>query len=136
MRTSWWAVEGGVRNSQRGDGACSVGLERLTPPRAWRGRCTQRTMPGPVSPAEQPHEPGTLLHQKKELELHCDLKQGDRLLYFSTLGWMMWNWSAAALSVRGASLVAYDGSPGYPDLAGLWRVVAREGITHFGASPK
>lgn len=79
---------------------------------------------------------GTLLQQKKELELHCDLKRGDRLLFFSTLGWMMWNWAAAALSVKGAALVAFDGSPGHPDLATLWRVSAREGVTHLGASPK
>eukprot|EP00903_Cladosiphon_okamuranus_P007120 g6918.t1 len=79
---------------------------------------------------------GTILQQKKELELHCDIKSGDRLLFFSTLGWMMWNWAAAVLSVEGATLVAFDGSPGHPDLAALWRVSAEEGVTHLGASPK
>lgn len=49
---------------------------------------------------------------------------------------MMWNWAAAVLSVEGASLVAFDGSPGHPDLAALWRVSAEEGVTHLGASPK
>ncbi|CAM9705446.1 unnamed protein product, partial [Laminaria digitata] len=79
---------------------------------------------------------GTLLQQKKELELHCDYKRGDRMLFFSTLGWMMWNWAAAALSVEGTTLVAFDGSPGHPDLSALWRVASREGVTHLGASPK
>lgn len=49
---------------------------------------------------------------------------------------MMWNWAAAVLSVDGAALVAFDGSPGHPDLAALWRVSAEEGVTHLGASPK
>lgn len=49
---------------------------------------------------------------------------------------MMWNWAAAVLSVKGAALVAFDGSPGHPDLAALWRVSAEEGVTHLGASPK
>lgn len=49
---------------------------------------------------------------------------------------MMWNWAAAVLSVEGAALVAFDGSPGHPDLAALWRVSAEEGVTHLGASPK
>ncbi|CAN0523160.1 unnamed protein product, partial [Scytosiphon promiscuus] len=79
---------------------------------------------------------GTLLLPKKELELHCAFKRGDRLLFFSTLGWMMWNWAAAALSVEGTTLVAFDGSPGHPDLSALWRTAAREGVTHLGASPK
>lgn len=79
---------------------------------------------------------GTLLQQKKELELHCDIQSGDRLMFFSTLGWMMWNWAATVLSIEGAALVAYDGSPGHPDLASLWRVAAKEGVTHLGASPK
>ncbi|CAM9305652.1 unnamed protein product [Ectocarpus sp. 6 AP-2014] len=79
---------------------------------------------------------GTLLQQKKELELHCDIQRGDRLLFFSTLGWMMWNWAAAVLSIDGASLVSFDGSPGHPDLAALWKVSVKEGVTHLGASPK
>ena len=48
----------------------------------------------------------------------------------------MWNWAAAVLSVEGAALVAFDGSPGHPDLAALWKVSAEEGVTHLGASPK
>lgn len=54
----------------------------------------------------------------------------------SRISQMMWNWSAAVLSVEGAALVAFDGSPGHPDLAALWRVSAEEGVTHLGASPK
>lgn len=49
---------------------------------------------------------------------------------------MMWNWAAAVLSIEGASLVSFDGSPGHPDLAALWKVSAEEGVTHLGASPK
>ena len=68
--------------------------------------------------------------------LHCDVRGGDRLLFFSTVGWMMWNWAAAVLSVNAAALIAYDGSPAHPDLAALWRVTAAEGVTHLGASPR
>lgn len=57
-------------------------------------------------------------------------------MFFSTLGWMMWNWAAAVLSVEAATFVAFDGSPGHPDLSALWRVAAKEGVSHLGASPK
>jgi hypothetical protein len=52
--------------------------------------------------------------QKKELVLHCDVKAGDRMLFFTTTGWMMWQWSTALLSVSSTTLITYDGSPGYP----------------------
>jgi len=78
---------------------------------------------------------GTLLQHLKEHQLHCDLKPGDRLFFYTTCGWMMWNWLASALA-SGATIVLYDGSPLRPDAGGLWRMAAREGVAVFGASPK
>jgi acetoacetyl-CoA synthetase len=78
---------------------------------------------------------GTLLQHQKELALHCDLRSGDRLLYYTTCGWMMWNWMASSLSL-GATLVLYDGAVNQPDMAALWRIIAEDGVTHFGTSPK
>ena len=78
---------------------------------------------------------GTLLQHKKELMLHSDIKPGDTLLYFTTCGWMMWNWMVSALSC-GAKIITFDGAPGFPEISNLWDVCAREGVTHFGTSPK
>ncbi len=78
---------------------------------------------------------GTLIQHKKELMLHSDVKENDRLFFFTTCGWMMWNWMASALSV-GCTLVTYDGSPAYPDPTRLWQIVHKEKLTHFGTSPK
>ncbi|CAM9554089.1 unnamed protein product [Chrysoparadoxa australica] len=79
---------------------------------------------------------GTLLQQRKELELHCDLGTGDALCFFTTTGWMMWQWAAAGLGVAGAKLVTYEGSPAYPNLGALWDTAARHEVTHLGTSPK
>ncbi len=78
---------------------------------------------------------GTLLQHAKELMLHTDVKPGDRLFYFTTCGWMMWNWLVSGL-LCGAALVLYEGSPAWPDLGTLWRMASRHRITHFGTSPK
>lgn len=78
---------------------------------------------------------GILLNQKKELVLHADLKREDNLFYFTTCGWMMWNWMVAALSV-GATITLYDGSPFYPGPEALWQLAEDEGITIFGTSAK
>jgi len=78
---------------------------------------------------------GTLLQHRKEHLLHCDLKPDDRLFYFTTCGWMMWNWLASGLA-GGSTLVLYEGSPFAPDRDVLWRLAERERITHFGTSPK
>lgn len=78
---------------------------------------------------------GILLQHKKEMLLHGDMQEGDRLFYFTTCGWMMWNWSISAL-MCGASLVLFDGSPFYPDAGRFARLIAQEGITHFGTSAK
>jgi acetoacetyl-CoA synthetase len=78
---------------------------------------------------------GTLLQHRKEHLLHCDLKPEDRLFYFTTCGWMMWNWLASGLA-GGSTLILYEGSPFAPDRDVLWRLAERERITHFGTSPK
>jgi acetoacetyl-CoA synthetase len=76
---------------------------------------------------------GTLLQHRKEQELHSDLGPGDSLLYFTTCGWMMWNWQLSALSL-GVTLYLYDGNPGYPDVPALYRIIEALGVTHFGTS--
>ena len=78
---------------------------------------------------------GTLLQHIKELALHSDVKRGDRLLYFTTCGWMMWNWQVSALACE-ATLALYDGSPFHPDGNALFDYVAEEGIETFGTSAK
>jgi acetoacetyl-CoA synthetase len=78
---------------------------------------------------------GVLIQHLKEHLLHGDLHRGDRLFYFTTCGWMMWNWLVSGLAA-GATLVLYDGSPLEPDPEVLWRLAAAEGVTHFGASPR
>jgi acetoacetyl-CoA synthetase len=78
---------------------------------------------------------GTLLQHLKEHMLHCDVGRGDRLFYFTTCGWMMWNWLASGLA-SGATLVLFDGSPFHEEGRILWRIAEREGITVFGTSAK
>lgn len=78
---------------------------------------------------------GVLLQHAKEHRLHGDLRQEDVLFYFTTCGWMMWNWLVGGLQT-GATLVLYDGNPAYPDLGALFRLVESEGITHFGTSAR
>ncbi len=78
---------------------------------------------------------GTLLQHRKEHLLHTDIRQGDRVFYFTTCGWMMWNWLASALA-SGATLVLYDGSPFHPDPGVLWRLAAQESVSVFGTSAK
>ncbi len=78
---------------------------------------------------------GTLIQHLKEHQLHCDLKEGDKLFYFTTCGWMMWNWLSTGLA-SGASLILYDGSPTYPHYSVLFDIADEVGITHFGTSAK
>ena len=78
---------------------------------------------------------GVLLKQLAELSLHCDIKEGDRVFYYSTCGWMMWNWMVAALALN-ATLVLFDGSPFHPTPAVLWDMAEKERLTFFGASAK
>ncbi|MDL2268972.1 acetoacetate--CoA ligase [Desulfosarcina sp. OttesenSCG-928-A07] len=76
---------------------------------------------------------GILLNQKKELLLHTDLSREDVLFYFTTCGWMMWNWLVCGLSV-GATLVLYDGNPFHPGPHALWEMAETEKISVFGTS--
>ena len=78
---------------------------------------------------------GTLLQHLKEHRLQCDIKPGDRVMFFTTCGWMMWNWLMSAMA-SGASLVLFDGSPLYPGSDRLARIAEAERVTHFGASAK
>jgi acetoacetyl-CoA synthetase len=76
---------------------------------------------------------GILLEHLKALHFHTDLHPGDRLFWFSTTGWMMWNYLVGGL-LADASVALYDGSPGHPDLGVLWGLVADAGVTCFGTS--
>jgi acetoacetyl-CoA synthetase len=78
---------------------------------------------------------GTLLQHLKEHRLHVDLGPEDRFFYFTTCGWMMWNWLASGLA-SGATLVLYDGSPFHPDPGALFDLAESEGVTVFGVSAK
>jgi len=76
---------------------------------------------------------GILIHQLKELVLHTNLTRVDTIFYFTTCGWMMWNWLVCSLGV-GAKLLLYDGNPFHPAPGALWRIAQDEGITVFGTS--
>ena len=76
---------------------------------------------------------GILLHQKKEMVLNTDMKREDTIFYFTTCGWMMWNWLTSALSV-GATIVLFDGNPFHPNPGALWRMAEEEKISVFGTS--
>ncbi|RZB34418.1 MAG: acetoacetyl-CoA synthetase [Desulfobacteraceae bacterium Eth-SRB1] len=76
---------------------------------------------------------GILIHHMKELMLHTDLKRKDKIFYFTTCGWMMWNWLISSLSV-GAAIVLFEGNPFYPVPGALWEIAQNEKITIFGTS--
>lgn len=78
---------------------------------------------------------GTLLQHHKEHALHTDIGPEDVVFYYTTCGWMMWNWLISALAQQSA-IVLYEGSPGFPDLYALWDLIDEVGITVFGTSPK
>ena len=75
---------------------------------------------------------GILLEHLKALGLHHDLGERDRFFWFSSTGWMMWNFLVSGLAV-GASIVCFDGNPTHPDLSALWQLAADTGVTYFGA---
>ncbi len=77
---------------------------------------------------------GVLLKHLVEHQLHCDVRPGDRVFYFTTAGWMMWNWLASGLA-SGATLILYDGSPSHPPSA-LFDLADEQGVTLFGTSAK
>jgi acetoacetyl-CoA synthetase len=76
---------------------------------------------------------GILLEHLKKLHLHVDAHPGDRLFWFTTTGWMMWNFLVSGLLTR-AAIVLYDGNPGHPDMGVLWDLAERAGVTMFGTS--
>jgi acetoacetyl-CoA synthetase len=76
---------------------------------------------------------GILLEHLKSLSLHLDLGPDDRFFWFTTTGWMMWNFLVSGLLVK-SSVVLYDGAPGHPDLGALWRLAEETGMTYFGTS--
>jgi acetoacetyl-CoA synthetase len=78
---------------------------------------------------------GTLVQHLKEHQILCDIRAGDRVFYFTTCGWMMWNWLVSALA-SGAALVLYNGSPFYPDGNALFDLADATGTTLFGTSPR
>jgi acetoacetyl-CoA synthetase len=78
---------------------------------------------------------GTLLQHLKEHGLHTDIRREDRVFYFTTCGWMMWNWLVSSLAL-GATIVLYDGAPFSPKNESLWDMAEQEGITVFGTSAK
>ena len=78
---------------------------------------------------------GVLLQHKKEHQLHCDIKEGDNVFYFTTCGWMMWNWLVSVLASK-ASIVLFDGSPMYQKEDLLLKIADEEKITLFGVSAK
>ena len=78
---------------------------------------------------------GTLLQHIKEHRLHCDARPGDRVFYFTTCGWMMWNWLVGGLAVE-ETLILFDGSPFHPQADVLWGMAERERVDIFGTSAK
>ena len=78
---------------------------------------------------------GTLLQHGKELVLHTDIRPEERFFYFTTCGWMMWNWLVSGL-MTGATLVLFDGSPFYPGPDVLWRIAEEENVSVFGTSAR
>ena len=78
---------------------------------------------------------GTLLQHLKELRLHGNVSMDDTVFYFTTCGWMMWNWLVSNLAI-GATIVLYDGNPFHPSPNAMWDMVDELGITHFGTSAK
>ena len=78
---------------------------------------------------------GTLLQHLKELRLHSDISMEDNVFYYTTCGWMMWNWLISSLAI-GSTIILFDGSPFYPNNDTLWGLIDKYKITHFGISPK
>ncbi|MDT3700021.1 MAG: AMP-binding protein [Thermincola sp.] len=76
---------------------------------------------------------GVLINHLKELILHTNLKREDTIFYITTCSWMMWNWLIGSLGV-GATILLYDGNPGYPDTGAMWRLIEKEKVTYFGTS--
>ena len=78
---------------------------------------------------------GILVHHLKELVLHTDVKREDTIFYYTTCGWMMWNWLVSSLGA-GATVLLYDGSPLHPDPLAMWRLVEAENVSIFGTGAR
>ena len=78
---------------------------------------------------------GSLIQHKKEHQLHCNITQNDKVFYFTTCGWMMWNWLVSSLATK-ASIVLFDGSPFVPDYENLFKIIEKEKINFFGTGAK
>ncbi|MBG56509.1 MAG: acetoacetate--CoA ligase [Deltaproteobacteria bacterium] len=78
---------------------------------------------------------GCLLKHLTEHRYHSNINPGDRVFYFTTCGWMMWNWLVSSLA-SGATIILYDGAPTFPDFGRMWKLIDDQKITHFGTSPK
>lgn len=78
---------------------------------------------------------GVMLKHLLEQKLHCDIREGDRVCFYTTTGWMMWNW-AISLLATGAELVLFDGSPNYPDVLRLFHFAQEQKLTHLGLSAR
>ena len=78
---------------------------------------------------------GILVEHLKKLHLHVDAQEGDRVFWFTTTGWMMWNFLVGCLLTE-AAIVLYDGSPGHPDMGVLWDLAGVAGMTYFGTSAR
>lgn len=78
---------------------------------------------------------GALLTHHKEQHLHCNIQAKDRVYYFTTLGWMMWNWLVSALA-QGAAIMLYEGAPSHPELQSTWELAARHKLGFFGTSAR
>ncbi|WP_367607330.1 acetoacetate--CoA ligase [Legionella sp. W05-934-2] len=78
---------------------------------------------------------GTLIQHMKEQALHCDIRAGDNLCFYTTTGWMMWNWMVSALSL-GCQITLYEGSPAFPSPKHLFDIINQFGVTHFGTGAK
>ena len=78
---------------------------------------------------------GSLIQHKKEHQLHCNIKKGDKVFYFTTCGWMMWNWLVSCLASQ-ATIYLYDGSPFYPSIDYLFEKIDKEKISFFGTGAK
>ena len=78
---------------------------------------------------------GSLIQHKKEHQLHCNISNNDKVFYFTTCGWMMWNWLVSCLSSN-ATIYLYDGSPFFPKIDNLFNIIDKENITFFGTGAK
>jgi acetoacetyl-CoA synthetase len=139
------------------ESACEIlpGLGSLVEVESWSDLIARGAAPGPIQFAPVPFEHplwilyssgttgvpkpimhghgGMLLEHLKALSLHLDLRDGEKFFWFTTAGWMMWNWVISGLAL-GTVSVLYDGSPKYPDLGVLWKLVDDEQIHYFGTS--